>query len=667
MLQKMKKNQTARKKSIKVTLIIIMLLVAIVPLSVAVTISSISSISKAQEDAEDTLEYQAEFLKSSVYSEILKAQVALNTFAASPSTIAYMKGEAVDPALLKKQMGEINEHFEDNNAVVLSNTSGMMVLRSDDSKLVDISERDYFQSALSGEVCVSSVLVSASTNERNFCIAVPVKDNTSNQILGVVHRSYNLNNFHELLASSKTESFIVANDGILAAHANYEIAADDEPVDFSQSPYMTSGKDSDTYFSTATGVKSIVSYIKEPISGYTVCVAKNYSEVTKESRKSALTIIMVGVLMLIVVLIVSVVMSNSFIKPIKEVDHLLARLAEGKFVRIHKYGQREDEFGEMIRNSNSVIDKLQSIVEEIKSSSNTVGESSSELSAMASQISATTETVAEAIQEIAQGASEQAKDVQNSAENTGFITDAIENVQVSTNELNELAIRMKTASEVSSDSLQNLQDSNVEMAEKIEEIAEKIAGTQKAVSDINEHVEGISGIAAQTNLLSLNATIEAARAGDAGKGFAVVAEEIRKLADDSETLASEIQKVMDVLLKQAEIAVEAAQAIIEESEMQQRALGETMTSVQGMIRDVEVTAESVGKISGEADVCVSSNKEVSNAMSSLSAISEENAAATETTGASVEELSATVITLADSANDLKNVAEKLNEEIAFFQ
>ena len=86
-----------------------------------------------------------------------------------------------------------------------------------------------------------------------------------------------------------------------------------------------------------------------------------------------------------------------------------------------------------------------------------------------------------------------------------------------------------------------------------------------------------------------------------------------------------------------------------------------------MIGDIEKTVNRIEKISGEADTCVASNKNVSHAMSSLSAISEENAAATETTGASVEELSATVSTLADSAASLKTISDKLFKEIAFFK
>ena len=165
------------------------------------------------------------------------------------------------------------------------------------------------------------------------------------------------------------------------------------------------------------------------------------------SKQAALIVVMIGIVLLIIVSIFSFLLANGFTKPILAVNDSLSLLADGRFRRIEGYDGRKDEFGEIVRNSNSVIDKLDGIVGAIKNSAKNVGNSSEELADMANQIAATTEGFSNAVQEIATGAVQQAEEIQQAAENVGRITDAVGGVQNSTEEVENIAGRMKIASE----------------------------------------------------------------------------------------------------------------------------------------------------------------------------------------------------------------------------
>lgn len=79
-------------------------------------------------------------------------------------------------------------------------------------------------------------------------------------------------------------------------------------------------------------------------------------------------------------------------------------------------------------------------------------------------------------------------------------------------------------------------------------IAETVGNIQKT----DEIVRYMNKVTNQTNILGLNASIEAARAGEAGRGFAVVAKEVQSLANNSDTLAEEINSILGKIKEDVE-------------------------------------------------------------------------------------------------------------------
>ncbi|MCR4902830.1 MAG: cache domain-containing protein [Butyrivibrio sp.] len=332
-----------------------------------------------------------------------------------------------------------------------------------------------------------------------------------------------------------------------------------------------------------------------------------------------------------------------------------------------KVKSRKDELGEMSSSLFNMAEKIRAVIDDARKSSDEVDKSAAYLSDTVASITETAENVTIAVGQIATGASSQAESLQEAVTSVSDINDAIELITDNTKEMQGLADSMQNNSSASQEKLGELRMSTRESIEAIDGIVELIGNTNTAVTTISEAVTIIDAIAAQTNLLSLNASIEAARAGEAGKGFAVVADEIRQLADQSAEAARNIQEAMKGLASDSNKTMEEAGSVQEIISKQRSTIHRTIEQVDALIEDINKSIALTGDIVTNVDKSEKASHVISDVITNLSSISQENAASSEETRASMQDLSDTMEEVSQKAINLSVIAKELDKEMSFFK
>jgi len=184
------------------------------------------------------------------------------------------------------------------------------------------------------------------------------------------------------------------------------------------------------------------------------------------------------------------------------------------------------------------------------------------------------------------------------------------------------------------------------MAGQAKRSAEAVAALRDSAQGIESFTQTIKEIADQTNLLALNAAIEAARAGEHGRGFAVVADEVRKLAERTGSTT----KSIDGLAKQISHDVQGTISSIE---------GIGHLAAQGRLA-ADLSAETLRHIKESASRVQQVVAEITAASGEQKAAADLSAQSMERIAGAAEENNAVIENVKNSASEISDIATHLN-------
>ncbi|AMC34063.1 methyl-accepting chemotaxis protein [Janthinobacterium sp. B9-8] len=322
-------------------------------------------------------------------------------------------------------------------------------------------------------------------------------------------------------------------------------------------------------------------------------------------------------------------------KPLQDTVNTMQSIADKLDLSLRIPHTSKDEIGQMVQTINQVLAHIQGSLQQIQKNSSDVHQAATGLAQMAEQQSINAEIASET-------ASAMAATVEEVSSSISLIAERSQDTR-------KISQAAHMQAELGITVIDNTVEQIYGIAAQVDEASRELGELQDSNKEIQNMVQIIKEIADQTSLLALNAAIEAARAGEEGRGFAVVADEVRKLA---ERTARSTQQIVGSVERIHQGANRAAERMLD-------VVGRVDQGV-AMVGDA---GKSMREIRSASHHVVAQVSDISLAINEQSAASHAMALQVERTASMAEEAHAAAKHEADSAKQLRKLANTMQNEV----
>jgi len=634
----------------------LMLSIGIIVLIVCAALGGISYYSSSrmmQNSIEETLPGKAEDA-AKLIARGVKAQLDVLESIAARSEIESMDWD--------KQYAVLQAENQRLGYKLIGTATPDGMMKTIDGDTLDIIDRDYFKTAMSGESSMHDPIVSKVDSSSLIPISCPIRNhgNITGVLVACLDISVLSSITNDITFGSSGYAYMLDEKGTKIAHPDFSLVLDrDNTIEKSQednslkplAELETLMINRENHFGQYTGNEKTFQIAFAPISGsrWSTAIVCDRSEIMAGITELKNTSLIASILVFILGLGLALYTGRSISRPIVLAAEHAGTMATGDFsVDVPPaFLGKKDEIGDLSRAFNEINLKIRKMIQEIAGQSKDVASQSEELSASSQTIGANMEEVSSSTEEIASGiqqVSAAAQEINASGQEIGAALEQVE-------ELTKVGYQQSLKIEERALNVQHqAQESRNQASGVYSGIKDAVITAieeAKVVDEISSLAQSIAGIANQTNLLALNAAIEAARAGEQGRGFAVVAEEVRKLAEDSSQAVLNIQS----LTKQVQVSIGNLTAHSNE-------LLSFINDV--VIKDYEQMVDTGSQYKEDSDLIAALIQNVSSSIKDVSGSAQEINQAINNTAATIEQTAASSQEIAKSSEQAANGAMDIN-------
>lgn len=390
----------------------------------------------------------------------------------------------------------------------------------------------------------------------------------------------------------------------------------------------------------------------------------------KELSENSIVLVLI---LIFSVIILSFAIIEIGLNPLKIIITEFNKIASGYLTTdveetlLKKHLDKRDEIGDFARSFNTMKSNLRKMLLNINKSVAVVTSTSNTLTEISQNTNDMANHTTSAIDIMAQ---EAAKQSDYSVSILEMMEDAEFHINKGSAKLSIVLDSVNNARNItngSSESMNNAVNYIDTMTLSLNKSSDSITTLKNHSNEIGNIVNVIRSITEQTNLLALNAAIEAARAGEYGKGFAVVADEIRKLSDESSNETKHIENILENIKKETDLTVKNIEDNLNAFTKQVEFIKNGEKSLIDAVAKINNAEESSRQLQ---DILNIITEHITRTFANIKKITDsitDSAESSEQLAATSQEQLAVINQLAQSAEDLSALAEKLENEVDTFK